>query len=491
MDNLEALLARGFFPVQLPPGFTSEVFSKKISNFNHWTPPSKKSYKMEKFSVARSSFYRRVTRIVSPISYYFLAKDICKYWDKIQIHYAKSKISLSTPKISPSLRAIEISKFNELYEEKIIRSTGYRYVLITDISSFFPSIYTHSIPWALHGKNIAKSHRNKSDAYYGNILDLRSMGIQDQQTIGLPIGPDTSHIIAEIISVAIDQELHSSLGEWPAGFRYVDDYFLFFDSREEADICLAKLTKAISNFELQINPSKTRIVEVKELVEETWKYGLKKLDVSDQRKKQKNDIHNYFETLFALEKKYSDESLIKYGLKQLSSKIIKKSNWNVFEAYLIKCGFGFPNTLQVIASILATYNHYNYQINHSAIERFCNNLIKAHSISDHHSEAAWLLWICKELKIEIKKDVIDEIEHMSNSICTMIVLDLYHSAIIKNNFSTAYLDKFTTADSLSSEGWLVSYEAGKRKWLNNNDTNYISNDNYFKTLLDNDVVFLQ
>ncbi|WP_321150976.1 RNA-directed DNA polymerase, partial [Aeromonas jandaei] len=213
-----------------------------------------------------------------------------------------------------------------------------------DISSFFPSIYTHSIPWALHTKSTAKAQRKKSDTYYGNILDQRCMRMQDQQTIGLPIGPDTSHIIAEIISVAIDQELYNALGEWPAGFRYVDDYFLFFDSREEAEICLAQLTKAISNFELQINPSKTRIVEVKELVEDTWKYGLKKLDISDQKKKQRNDIHNYFETLFSLEKKYSDESLIKYGLKQISSKIIKKSNWNVFEAYLIKCGFGFPNT---------------------------------------------------------------------------------------------------------------------------------------------------
>ena len=156
------------------------------------------------------------------------------------------------------------------------------------------------------------------------------MGIQDRQTIGLPIGPDTSHIIAEIIGVAIDLQLKEALNKkWPQGFRYVDDYFLFFDTREEAEICLAQLTKAINNFELQINPAKTKIVEVKELVEETWKYNLKKLSVSDRKKQQRNDIHNYFEALFSLEKRYNDESLIKYGLKQLSSKIIKKSNWDV------------------------------------------------------------------------------------------------------------------------------------------------------------------
>jgi hypothetical protein len=44
-----------------------------------------------------------------------------------------------------------------------------------------------------------------------------------KQQMRLPIGPDTSHILAEIIGVAIDLELQSQLGAWPPGFRYVDD----------------------------------------------------------------------------------------------------------------------------------------------------------------------------------------------------------------------------------------------------------------------------
>lgn len=315
------------------------------------------------------------------------------------------------------------------------------------------------------------------------------MRIQDKQTIGLPIGPDTSHIIAEIIGVAIDVELKEALKKWPEGFRYVDDYFLFFETREEADKCLAQLTKAISNFELQINPAKTRIVEVKELVEETWKYNLKKLEISDKKRKQRNDIHNYFEALFSLEKKYKYESLIKYGLKQVSSRIIKKSNWDVFEAYLLKCGFSFPNTLQIIANILITYHHYNYDVNYTAIERFCNNLMKSHSISDHHNEVSWLLWICKELRLNIKKDVIRDIEEMSSSICVLIVLDLFNSKIIKNNIHEDYLKQFNNKESLYSESWLLAYEAGKRLWLKNEDHKFITDDNFFGPLLKNEVSF--
>ena len=110
-------------------------------------------------------------------------------------------------------------------------STGYRYVVITDISGFFPTIYTHTIPWALHGKSIAKQNQSKTPEFFGNILDDRCMGVQDRQTIGLPIGPDTSHIIAEIIGVSIDEAIKKSLGTWPKGFRYVDDFYFFFDTR--------------------------------------------------------------------------------------------------------------------------------------------------------------------------------------------------------------------------------------------------------------------
>lgn len=393
------------------------------------------------------------------------------------------------PKFSHSLRAIELTKFSELYEHKISKSTGYRYVLITDITSFFPTIYTHTITWAIHGKDIAKDKTRNKKNYLGDRIDAGCMGVQDRQTIGLPIGPDTSHIIAEIIGVSIDLELKKNLGRWPHGFRYVDDYYLFFDERDQAESCLAELTKAIGSYELQINPAKTKIVEVKEIVEDSWKYRVKKLEISNVKRIQRDDIHNYFEYLFSLEKRFSDESLVKYGLKQISSKIIRKSNWKVFEAYLLKCGFSFPNTLQVIANILSTYNHHEYDLSISEIKRFCNNLIKIHARSDHHNEVSWLLWICKDLKLNITKDAVRSIEGMSSSVCILLVLDLYNSRIITTNVTAKYLKQFSNKNSLYGPGWILSYEAGRRFWLKNSDDNYIKNDHFFGALLKENVIF--
>jgi len=490
MDKIKAFLHKGYFPIQLPPGFTTKEFADGYTRVEgRWSAQKTPDSRPEKFSVARSSYYRRITGIVNPVSYYFLTKEITEYWTDIQRHFRKSKISLSKPKLNPDLRAIEIIRFSDLYEAKITMSTGYRFVLVTDITSFFPSIYTHTIPWAIHGKEVAKRYKDKTPSYYGNILDGRSMGLQDRQTIGLPIGPDTSHVIAEIIGVSIDKEIKDSLGYWPKGFRYVDDFYLFFDSREEAEKALVYVTKAISNYEMQINPAKTRIIEVKDLVKESWKYNVKKLKLSDNIKQQREDIHNYFASIFSLEKKFNDESLIKYGLKQISSSIIRMSNWEIFEAYLLKCGLAFPNTLQVIVTILTTYNHHGYRLKTNEIERFCNNLIKTHAISDHHSEVSWLLWLCKELHLNIKRETVREVESMSSSVCILIILDMYHSGIIRNNIRVGTLRQFSNKESLYQSNWLLSYEGGRRKWLANADTTFISDDHFFGKLMSENIGF--
>ncbi|EHR4996370.1 RNA-directed DNA polymerase [Vibrio parahaemolyticus] len=490
MSRTKKLIQYGYLPIQLPPSFNTRSFAENYTKFeSKWNSQKTPKTRSEKYSVARSSYYRRVTSILNPIGFYYISKEISKHWAKIERHYRKSNISLSKPRINPSLRAIEISKFNELYEAKIERSSGYKFALITDITSFFPTIYTHSIPWALHTKPIAKKNTTHTDEYFGNLIDAKSMSLQDGQTMGIPIGPDTSHIISEIISVSIDKDLNDVLGYWPAGFRYVDDYFLFFNTREEAERVLASLTKIVSNYELQLNPSKTKIIEVRDLVEESWKYSIKKLRISDKKKQQRDDIHNYFECVFSLESKFKDESLVKYALKQLSSSIIKKSNWSIFESYLLKCGYGFPNTLQIIVTILSTYKQFDYNLNQKALERFCGNLIETHAISDHHGEVSWLLWLCKEINVPLRREVIREVEGMSSGVCKLMVIDLYESGVIKHNLKSETLRLLASKESLYSSDWLISYEAGRRFWLKNADDKFIKDDYFFSALLKNSVSF--
>ena len=160
MGVLEDLLQRGYLPIQLPPGFSSSTFSSATNLL--WPQNAPPSTVAEKYSVARSSYYRSTTAIVNPIGFFYLASDIATHWAQIEAHYQKSQLSRSIPSVgsADSLRAIDLPRFSALHEEKIVASSGYKYALVTDVTSYFPAIYTHSIPWALHGKAVAKAHQH-------------------------------------------------------------------------------------------------------------------------------------------------------------------------------------------------------------------------------------------------------------------------------------------------------------------------------------------
>jgi len=74
---------------------------------------------------------------------------------------------------------------------------------------FYPSIYTYPIPWALSGKDKCKAQMNTKalKSSYVTQLDVFVRNMHDRQATGIPTGPETSRILAEVISVAIDIEL--------------------------------------------------------------------------------------------------------------------------------------------------------------------------------------------------------------------------------------------------------------------------------------------
>ena len=115
--------------------------------------------------------------------------------------------------------------------------------------------FTHSIPWALHGKEFSK--KNKKAKNLGNQLDELLRNCQDGQTNWISIGPDTSLLIAEMLLSKIDAELEKRKIQ---GLRYVDDYELVFDTEAQALEGLSVIQEALLGVELHFNPSKTRIL---------------------------------------------------------------------------------------------------------------------------------------------------------------------------------------------------------------------------------------
>ncbi|WP_286861653.1 antiviral reverse transcriptase Drt3b [Proteiniphilum sp. UBA5510] len=140
-----------------------------------------------------------------------------------------------------------------------------------DIQDCFNSIYTHSIVWATLG-GIAQGknawHNNQIKDTFGNEFDDLMQKMNFGETNGIVIGPEFSRIFAEIILQRVDKDVENrmiSKGKYLNKdyecYRYVDDYFLFYDDEEIKDQILEQFSLHLREYKLTISDSKTKLFE--------------------------------------------------------------------------------------------------------------------------------------------------------------------------------------------------------------------------------------
>jgi hypothetical protein len=134
---------------------------QKIIKF--WTKP-------EHYSVPRYGLARRQLSIVNPVNQLYVSHLISSNWQPIQEKLNRSNITEFHPQIvlKGNGRAVTGVDFDGVARRsaEILGSYG-RYVK-TDFARFYPSIYTHAIPWSIIGKTYAKD--NHHDAAFKAII---------------------------------------------------------------------------------------------------------------------------------------------------------------------------------------------------------------------------------------------------------------------------------------------------------------------------------
>ena len=136
----------------------------------------------------------------------------------------------------------------------------YSYVFHADITDCYASIYTHSIAWAIHGKDMAK--KNRSDkTLVGNIIDNCIQDMRHGQTNGIPQGSVLMDFIAEIVLGYSDLNLSELLaGSKIINYRilrYRDDYRIFVNNPQDGEAILKTLTEVLIDLGLKLNTGKT------------------------------------------------------------------------------------------------------------------------------------------------------------------------------------------------------------------------------------------
>ena len=185
--------------------------------------------------------------------------------DKVELffnEYENLKTYFSYEKYS------NIYKFYEDYRYQRAEKK-FKHLVKFDLQSCFDSIYTHTISWATAGgADKVKVLPGYHGSWVGDTFDNLMQSVNARETNGIVIGPEFSRIFAEIILQYIDQKVEQELLDGNLRqksnyecYRYVDDYFLFYNDEKDRNIFMECLTKWLKEFKLQISPSKTEEFE--------------------------------------------------------------------------------------------------------------------------------------------------------------------------------------------------------------------------------------
>lgn len=216
----------------------------------------------------------------------------------------------------------------------------YKNVMKLDIQNFFGSIYTHSLEWAVSGdkytiKKNGSFHRDSSN--FLKALDSVCQNINYKETNGILVGPEFSRVISEILLTRIDLNIFKDLHR--AGlkynndyviYRYVDDYFIFFNDSIGNDREKIKevITHNLREYKLSLNDSKYMTNNSQSIIEDDSIIKLKKardyfsekFNGSTSFNNRMKNVSNFlieFDKL-TIEYPQKKQRLVRYALKSLN-----------------------------------------------------------------------------------------------------------------------------------------------------------------------------
>ena len=329
-DVLKGFLGFGLFPEKIPNFLSSKSF------FDWYIKKDRPDFERNgkdyiRYESMRDINIPRLMAIPNPFAYANLCKELSNNWTKIQKHFEVNtniqnhKVSrIHIRKLKKSDCLFEMNYKNgdlDGYPEQDI-IIGKRYCVEADISNCFPSIYSHSIPWALIGKQNAKNNIDENNKWVDK-LDEKLRNIKHKETNGILIGPHTSNLISEIILVVIDNEL------WKKGYRYIrniDDYKCYVSSFEEAEKFLLDLSLELKKFELTLNNKKTKISQLPKSSVSEWVNKLNNFHIGDTETKDKKVIFklkklkSFLDLATELMLQENTSAILNYAFKVIASK---------------------------------------------------------------------------------------------------------------------------------------------------------------------------
>ncbi len=490
------LIKCGYFPENLPQNvFTTKNLIVHIKKgFNVFSDLEKnlkaisvRSTPCHIISCYKNEMERRLVSVPHIETFMILTKEIETNRIKIDDMFFKNTHSYSSDVKPYEIEGYEVrSNFYKNYLERTSYSLGFKYLLKIDLSKCYENIYTHSLTWAMLGKEKAKqeykkNERDRSKDYKQyDKFDSKVRAVNNNETKGIPTGPLTSRVISEIVLTEVDNELKAI---HPHFKRYVDDYNFLFKTQAEAEIFLPKFQRVLYEYKLHINTEKTEIQKYPYSINHNLSVELGKYDFV------KYGYLNYierFNELFLL----GNKGALKFGLKVLKSHKIPEKEKEIVQAHLINLMISYPNLSEYVFKITELNDFFVSK----RIKETMNTLLFESIVNSHDIEMIWIMLYMIKFDIRIEAKTICSILDKKEVFSCILVLDyIYQNKMFKLVTINSAIDNLKSElqqESIYGDKWLLIYESCLNDWIKGLKE-VVNKSKFLKSALHNNINFYE
>lgn len=311
------------------------------------------------------------------------------------------------------------------------------------------------------------------------------------QTIGIPIGPETSRIIAEIISSRIDSDFQKKLPDIPNESidRLQDDWFIGVNTLEKAETALSTVTTIYREYGLEINGTKTSIDRIISSSESTWISEISAFLSHKSGVVRGARLRELLSLSLRLQTQYPNEPVINYSLSVIEGQNIAKIDAEVLESFLLKAAVTSPISMDRICQITLNLQHQTKIVSRKRIGQRFTQLAERNLENGNIYEVIWLLYTLRGLQIPLSSKLICQlVESISSSALALILLDMDSKNLCRYKLPKAMWANLITKKRVKSDWtWLLGYEGIRHGWLPDNSN--VMNDAFFDAMAKRNVVF--
>ena len=427
-DIASWLLEEGYYPEQyvLPPCFYAHGFSLRrrpyftVRRLKGGVKLKPDWSELAYIALPKSILTQRDFAVLDPRHYHDMVFHVTAEWKLVLSHlfhkdqriYSYSfpiPLSRDTPGTLGKLRAGRmIYEFLEMAENDLVgEAFKYAFILKTDIVNFYTSVYTHSIAWALHGKEQSRQDMFSFDSL-GKKLDRLAQRSNDGRTDGIAVGPAITDLIAEILLAAIDLECSRRLKTEDidfVGVRFKDDYRFLCNSHDEAGKIMTTLQKCMRFYNLSLSEQKSVTLALPEGLYRPWKIEYQGLSLRKASAIPYPRLEAVFHSVLAIDARLPGTGVIDRFLSELTDRdcelkfqLGEKDRVKAFSLLLLlrqRRSKTFPVVLAIIEALLNKYEEDADLRKHitESLEEMLDSLMR--QPNDHEYELVWLIYFTR------------------------------------------------------------------------------------------------